>query len=742
MRTVCRFEKILEIGEEYTLVEDDPESEGADGGEENAEDRDDAGFIVDDEGNVESIGSSDASGPFGGSGGGFGGFGYGGPFRRRDRFVLTPAAFWSRPLRLLLLIAGIIFFANVLPNVFSSGLTLWRLIGLVGLPLAAAIGVAYRAWKLPKEPLEIVCGDEYIDMPKGADNPARVEVDYRDIRSLLVMARGESEILLLETEKHRFALSDRDFREPNGPRLLKDEIMRRIRNHPKHRSILERMRLLEEHARAASGNPTSVTYALIGSIVVGYVIQHVSGAWSSQFGLLQLGANSAPLVADGQWWRLVSANFLHGNFLHIFLNGIALLFLGISIERLIGSWRFLLIYLVTAVGGAAGSYLWTDAPLSVGASTALYGLVGAFGVLHVRYWKEIPPPYRQTVKWWVFILGINFALSALPAIDAAAHFVGMGVGVVLTFAVLLPLPTLDPTRDASIWIKVAAAAMTAVFAAGIAQASNYAQHDHPEDAATMVRGMAERGREAEEPSQLNQAAWMAATWRDAPAHVVRSAREASEEAIEIAEEREAPESALVQYRDTLATVRYRLGMKAEGEERREHLEEAIQIEREVVRSTRSLLTEGDWLRLPRASDLTQAELDQFRAQLIRFLEAYESDFSQYVVGEPFGDRTTVRLEEGRGALALEVTVGGRTPAQAQLIAVVGESRTVGAFSICLPADAKGGVIERFSSGETPGGIDSETPIRLVMTDAKSPDCVEGENSSTFWPLVRGIRELP
>lgn len=702
-------------------------------------------FVADDEGNVEVV---EPAGGWGGPEQDFGGVRMGGPFQGRERFVLTPAGFWSRALKLLLLLGGVIYFVNVIPAVVSSGLTLWRLIGLAGIPLVAGLAILYRWWKLPDGPVEIRFEDDHIDMPKGADNPSRVQVDYRDIRSLVVMARGETEILLFETEHHRFTYSDIDIREPNGARALRDEIMRRVRNHPERDAIVGQMEALEERARAAADVPTPVTYTLIGAVVAGYVLQHVTAAWSTEFGLLQIGANSAALVLEGQWWRLISANFLHGNFLHISLNGLALLFLGISIERLIGSWRLLLIYLVTAVGGSAGSVWLTEAPMSLGASTALYGLVGAFLTLHFKYWNEIPPPYRQTIRWWVIILALNFGLSALPMVDAAAHFVGMAVGMVLTFAILLPLPSLDPGTEAGLPVKVATTALTALFAAGLGLAWNYAQVDHPDDGVRVVDRMIERAEQGGAPRQLNRAAWRAVTWGDAPLSLLERARKTASSAVELGREKDFSQDAIVQFRDTEATALFRIARVESDPPNEEKLRRAIEIEREVLAEAEAIVEEQPVVRAPSWSaiwggQLSEGDIEQFRAQLFRFLDVYAEAHGVYSVGEPPPEGAKLNLASRSGRLALVSEFESRLPQTAEWTAVaVRSGERLGAFRVCLPQGAKSGVVERFSPDRWSAKIDGEASVRLVATNTESPDCPEDEESVEFWPNVPSVRDLP
>src|SRR5690348_2965783 len=98
---------------------------------------------------------------------------------------------------------------------------------------------------------------------------------------------------------------------------------------------------------------------------------------SPQSGLLQYGASVPWPAMQGQWWRLVTAGFLHGGILHILMNSWVLFDLGAAVEEVYGGSRMLVIYFVSSVLGFYVSALWNPGVPSVGASAALFGLVGA-----------------------------------------------------------------------------------------------------------------------------------------------------------------------------------------------------------------------------------------------------------------------------------------------------------------------------------------------------------------------------
>jgi len=96
--------------------------------------------------------------------------------------------------------------------------------------------------------------------------------------------------------------------------------------------------------------------------------------------LLDIGANYRPLVLEGQWWRLLTNIFLHGGIPHLAYNMIALLIIGGFLERLIGSVKLGIVYLITGVFASLCSIWWHDATVSVGASGAILGLAGFYVV--------------------------------------------------------------------------------------------------------------------------------------------------------------------------------------------------------------------------------------------------------------------------------------------------------------------------------------------------------------------------
>jgi membrane associated rhomboid family serine protease len=177
--------------------------------------------------------------------------------------------------------------------------------------------------------------------------------------------------------------------------------------------------------RLYGGAQPVATIALIAINVVVFLLER--GGDSSTY-VFRQGALTGVGVADGQWWRVVTAAFLHANILHILFNMYALWLLGKPLERYIGTPRFLAIYAVSGVSGSAGALLLTNAYVpTVGASGAIFGLMGALLLLERRG--------MPLVGSLVPVLLINLFLSfSIAGISIGGHIGGLIGGVLAALA--------------------------------------------------------------------------------------------------------------------------------------------------------------------------------------------------------------------------------------------------------------------------------------------------------------------
>lgn len=151
--------------------------------------------------------------------------------------------------------------------------------------------------------------------------------------------------------------------------------------------------------------------------------------------LLALGAKWGPAIEAGQYWRFLTPMVLHGGIIHLAFNSYALYALGPETERVFGTWRFLAIYLIAGFAGTLASYIRSPG-LSIGASGAIFGLIGALAAFFYRAKALIgAEASRQQVTQLVSMAAINIVLGfTIPTIDNAAHIGGMLAGAATGFA--------------------------------------------------------------------------------------------------------------------------------------------------------------------------------------------------------------------------------------------------------------------------------------------------------------------
>jgi len=138
--------------------------------------------------------------------------------------------------------------------------------------------------------------------------------------------------------------------------------------------------------------------------------------------LVAYGAKYNEAIRAGQYWRFVTPIFLHANILHIGLNMLNFFLLGIIIERIFGHLRFLLIYLVTGIISIIASFAFAPQDVSVGASGAIFGIVGAYSVFMLVHRKAFRRGGIPVIIWLMVVIGINLGLGlVIPNVDNYAH---------------------------------------------------------------------------------------------------------------------------------------------------------------------------------------------------------------------------------------------------------------------------------------------------------------------------------
>jgi membrane associated rhomboid family serine protease len=191
----------------------------------------------------------------------------------------------------------------------------------------------------------------------------------------------------------------------------------------------------------ASGN-APITRALIAINVVIYLITASQGGGFNAPGgalfdrFVLVGSNAhlglfAPfgdLAHDHQWYRLVTSMFLHGSILHIAFNMYALWVIGTPVEQYLGRARYLGLYFVSGLAGGAGAVLQAPFQPVVGASGAIFGILGAMLIIE---WQITGRLAGNAATW----IGINLVISfAIPNISWGGHIGGLIGGILITLA--------------------------------------------------------------------------------------------------------------------------------------------------------------------------------------------------------------------------------------------------------------------------------------------------------------------
>ncbi|MGH2934483.1 MAG: rhomboid family intramembrane serine protease [Gaiellaceae bacterium] len=182
--------------------------------------------------------------------------------------------------------------------------------------------------------------------------------------------------------------------------------------------------------RRITGGVAPVTRALIAINVAIYLITAVQGSSLNAPGgaLFDKMFLFGPYVDQGDWWRLITSAFLHASVLHIAFNMFALWVIGTPVEHYLGRARFIGLYLVSGLAGSAGALIQAPTSLTVGASGAIFGILGSMLILE---WQATGSLAGNAMTWIVINLAISFAI---PGISWGGHIGGLIGGILATLA--------------------------------------------------------------------------------------------------------------------------------------------------------------------------------------------------------------------------------------------------------------------------------------------------------------------
>lgn len=182
---------------------------------------------------------------------------------------------------------------------------------------------------------------------------------------------------------------------------------------------------LEEPEHSVKANMPIVTYILMSLNILVFILMTITGGSTREDILIRFGAKVNSLIQAGQVWRLITSMFIHIGWIHLAFNLYALWVIGPLAERVFGRGKFLLIYLLSGIGGALASFLFSTA-LSAGASGAIFGILGA---MFFHSWQRHDlwgSGFRKNLLV-VIIVNLLFGLWQ-PGIDNFAHVGGLVTG--------------------------------------------------------------------------------------------------------------------------------------------------------------------------------------------------------------------------------------------------------------------------------------------------------------------------
>jgi rhomboid protease GluP len=167
-----------------------------------------------------------------------------------------------------------------------------------------------------------------------------------------------------------------------------------------------------------------VTQVILGLTVVVYLLQLLTQYLTGIDYPAALGVKANDLIVQGQIWRLFTPMLLHGSILHIGFNMYALYVIGSGLERYYGRSRYLTLYILAGFTGNVLSFLISPQP-SLGASTSIFGLLGAEGVLLYQNRQIFGPAARRSLTNVIMVAALNLAISLSPGIDLWGHVGGL-----------------------------------------------------------------------------------------------------------------------------------------------------------------------------------------------------------------------------------------------------------------------------------------------------------------------------
>jgi membrane associated rhomboid family serine protease len=390
----------------------------------------------------------------------------------------------------------------------------------------------------------IVLDDAGLHHPGGGRGLRSVFTPYSEITHL----SGSARTLWIGARRSVYVLPRRAFGDPRDADRLVRALLERVARGPDGARQLARMAEIEEFARSAP--PLRATWALVAACLAVFVLQLALGPEVAEVGYF-----SPLLVADGDLWRIATANLLHGAPevpVHLLLNLLGLIVVGTLVERPLGAARTLVVMGASGIGAMGASALAGYSQV-VGVSGVVFGLAGGLTWLELRRADHLPAAWRLPRRVLWTLLAVNAALMWLvPIIAGAAHAGGFAAGALA--AALSTRVDLELRRPAA-WVRAGALAAVVLTLLSLASAARELAA-HPDFIASHSRRLA--ALPGVPPEELNDRAWIIAVSDDATRGQLDAALELATRAVAETGREEAT------ILDTLAEVQFQLGRRDEA----------------------------------------------------------------------------------------------------------------------------------------------------------------------------------
>lgn len=384
----------------------------------------------------------------------------------------------------------------------------------------------------------IVLDERGVRHPKRPRGGAFVHTPYEEIAHVACSPRA----MWLGARRSVYVFPRRSFEQPEGPERLIRALGARLAERPGGEAQLARMTQIERFSREPA--PTRATFALALLCLVVFALHLLIGR-----GVEDVGFYTRLLVADGDWWRLFTANLLHGFPkvpVHLVLNLLGLIALGTLAERPLGTARTVVVMGAAGIGGMVASG-WAGHPRVVGVSGIVLGLLGAITWLELRAAEQLPAWWRVPRRAIYWLVGINAALPlVLPVIAWGAHLGGFVAG-----AAAVAMSGATARRSPSpAWVRLAAPAVVVSTLAALVVAGTELRRPGGYTPVLFERLARLPGVPTNE---LNNEAWFVAIDPESTPQLLEAALAMAERAVQ---ETQRAEPTLL---DTLAEVQFQLG---------------------------------------------------------------------------------------------------------------------------------------------------------------------------------------